>query len=118
VTLVSHSWAGLGQFEDRGERFGLFVRALAARVAEVAPGARIGTAELSSHGALIWTIGLLGAGVVALLLLSLTAGAAGLGLSLAARMLFVLILLLAVLPWLKPTAPKLDPLNLPRSLVP
>lgn len=118
VTLVSHSWAGPGRFEDRSDAYGALVRAAAARMAEAAPAARIGRAEPSAQGALTWTVGLLGAGAAAMLLFSLSAGAAGLGVDLSSRMLFVLILIFAVTPWLKPTAPALDPRALPRSLVP
>ncbi len=118
VTLVSHSWAGPGRFEDHSESYGAFVRAVATRLAEANPDAKIGRAEPDARGALTWSIGLLGAGAAALLLFSLTSGAAGLGISLAARMLFVLILIFAVTPWLKPAAAALDPRALPRSLAP
>ena len=118
VTLVSHSWAGPGRFEDRGDSYGALVRAVAARMADVAPAARIGRAEPGAAGALGWIIGLLGTGAAAMLLFSLSAGAVGLGVSLAARMLFALILIFAVTPWLAPAAPPLDPRALPRSLVP
>lgn len=75
-------------------------------------------AGIGAQGAMTWTIALLGTGVAALLLFSLTAGAFGLGLSLAARLSFPLILIFAVTPWLAPSAPPLDPRDLPRALVP
>jgi hypothetical protein len=65
-----------------------------------------------------WTVGLLGAGVVVLLASSLLSGTAGLGVSLAARLLFALIMIFAVTPWLKPRPPGLDPRDLPRGLIP
>jgi len=118
VTLVSHSWAGPGRFEDRSESFGSFVRALAARLAEVAPGARVAAAGQGGLDGMTWTVGLLGAGVAVLLIFSLLSTTPGLGVSLAARLLFALILIFAVTPWLKPRPPALDPRDLPRSLTP
>lgn len=118
ATITSHSWAGPGRFDDRSDSFSALVRALAARAADLAPAARFSTAGTDLYGAVTWTVGLLAIGVGVLLVFSLTAGAAGLGVSLAARMLFVLILIFAVTPWLKPPAPKLDPRDLPRGLVP
>jgi hypothetical protein len=118
ATLVSHSWSGPGRFEDRSDSFGPFVRALAARLAEVAPGARVAAAGQSGLGGVTWTIGLLGAGVAALLVFSLLSDTAGLGVSLAARLLFALIMIFAVTPWLRPPPPALDPRDLPRSLTP
>jgi len=118
VTIASHSWAGPGRFEDRSDSFSALVRTLAARAADLAPTARFSTAEMSGYGAMTWAVGLLGAGVAVLLVFSLSAGAAGLGVTLAARLLFVLIMIFAVTPWLKPRAPGLDPRNLPRGLVP
>ncbi|MDP2259044.1 MAG: hypothetical protein Q8J89_04945 [Caulobacter sp.] len=118
MTLVSHSWSGPGRFEDRSDSFGPFVRTLAARLAEVAPGARVAAAGQGGLGGVTWTIGLLGAGVAALLVFSLMSDTAGLGVSLAARLLFALIMIFAVTPWLKPPPPALDPRDLPRSLTP
>ena len=65
-----------------------------------------------------WSIGLLGAGVAALLVFSLLSDTASLGVSLAARLLFALIMIFAVTPWLRPQPPALDPRDLPRSLTP
>lgn len=116
--IASHSWAGPGRFEDRSDSFSPLVRALAARAADLAPAARFTTTGLNSDGAMTWAVGLLGVGVAVLLVFSLTAGAAGLGVSLASRLLFVLIMIFAVTPWLQPRAPKLDPRDLPRALIP
>lgn len=118
VTIVSHSWSGPGRFEDRTGSFGPFVRALAVHVADAAPAARVAAAGQGALDGMTWTVGLLGAGVAALLLFSLLSDTAGLGVSLAARLLFALILIFAVTPWLKPRPPALDPRDLPRSLTP
>lgn len=115
--LVSHGWAGPGRFEDRTAGYAAFLRALATASAEVAPTARFTTGSLGPREAVIWMVAVLGVGVGALMLFSLTAGAAGLGAALAARMLFVLILVFAVTPWLSPPAPKLDPRALPTGLL-
>lgn len=118
MTIVSHGWRGPGRFEDHTDSYSPLVRALAARLADLAPGARVAAAGLDGQGGMSWTIGLLGAGVVALLVFSLMAGTAGLGVSLAARLLFALILIFAVTPWLKPRVAGLDPRDLPRALAP
>lgn len=118
ASIVSHGWAGLGRFEDRTASFAVLVRALAARAADLAPGARFGVAGVAAHEAFFWAMGLIGIGAAALLLFSLTAGAAAMGLALAARMVFVLLLMLAVLPWLTARAPAIDPRAIPASLLP
>ena len=118
MTLVSHGWSGPGRFEDHTASYSPLVRAVAGRLAVLAPAARIAAAGLDSQGGMSWIIGLLGSGVVALLVFSLMAGAAGLGVSLAARLLFALILIFAVTPWLRPRLAGLDPRDLPRSLTP
>ncbi len=118
MTIVSHGWSGPGRFEDHTASYGPLVRALAARIADLSPGARIAVAGLDGQAGMSWTIGLLGAGVAALLGFSLMAGTAGLGVSLAARLLFALIMIFAVTPWLKPRVAGLDPRDLPRSMAP
>ncbi len=118
MTIVSHGWSGPGRLEDRTGSFGPLVRAVAACLAEVAPGARVAAAGQGVLDGMTWTVGLLGAGVAALLVFSLLSDTAGLGVSLAARLLFALILIFAVTPWLNPPPPALDPRDLPRSLTP
>ncbi len=116
--VPSHSWRGPGRFDDRMESFAPLVRTLAERAAEVAPRARFATAGLEIGEAFLWTMGLLGLGAIVLLAASVSAGAAGLGVALAARLVFVLILMLAAMPWLKGGGATFEPRAIPRDLLP
>jgi len=116
--ISSHSWRGPGRFDDRTDTYSPFVRALVAQAAESSPRARFATAGLEVGEAFLWTIGLLGIGAVVLLVTSISAGAATLGIALAARLVFVLILMLAALPWFRGRSGALDPAALPEDLLP
>jgi hypothetical protein len=116
--IASHSWRGPGRFEDRTDTYSPFVRALIEQAADLAPRARFATAGLEVGEAFLWTIGLLGLGAVVLLVTSISAGAASLGVALAARLVFVLILMLAALPWFRGRTATIDPRSLPRDLLP
>ncbi len=116
--IPSHSWRGPGRFDDRTETWSPLVRALAERSADAAPRARFTTAGLELGEAFLWTMGLLGIGAAVLLVASISAGAASLGIALAARLVFLLILMLAALPWLRGKTATLDPRAIPRSLLP
>ncbi|MDP1631173.1 MAG: hypothetical protein Q8L66_07110 [Caulobacter sp.] len=115
--IVSHSWMGPGRFEDRTASYARLVREIADAAADLAPQARFTTAGLELGEAFAWTMGLLGLGAAVLMLLSITAGAAALGLALAARLVFLLILMMAVLPWVKGGGSRLDPRALPQGLL-
>lgn len=117
VVMTAQSYAGPGRFEDRLASFATLARALAAVGADLSPRARFGVARLRARTALTWVMGLLGLGIAAMLLFSLTAGMAGVGIDMAARMAFVLILMLAVLPWLSRGA-DFDPHDPPADLLP
>lgn len=116
--IPSHSWRGPGRFDDRMQTFSPLVRALAARAADLTPRARFATAGLELGEAFLWTMGLLGIGAAVLLVASITAGAATLGVALAARLVFVLILMLAAMPWLKGGGATFEPRAIPRDLLP
>lgn len=116
--IPSHSWMGPGRFDDRMEHFAPLVRALAARAADLSPRARFATAGLEPGEAFLWTMGLLGIGAVVLLVASISAGAAPLGIALASRLVFVLILMLAVMPWIKGGGATFEPRAIPRDLLP
>lgn len=116
--IPSHSWKGPGRFDDRMETFSPLVRAIAVSAADLAPRARFATAGLEIGEAFLWTMGLLGVGIIVLLLSSITAGAASLGITLASHLLFVLILMFAALPWFKGKTATLDPRAIPSDLLP
>ena len=117
MVIIAQSYAGPGHVEDRLESFSTFVRALARQAADAAPAARFDLARVEARPALTWVAGLLAIGVVALLVSSLGAGMAAVGIDMAARMGFVLILLLAALPWLS-RGDGFDPRDPPRDLLP
>lgn len=117
MVIIAQSYVGPGRAEDRLEGFSAFARAIAREAAEVAPRAHFTLARVEARPALTWVAGFLAIGVVALLVSSLSAGMAGVGFDMAARMSFVLILLLAVLPWLS-RGDAFDPRDPPRDLLP
>jgi hypothetical protein len=117
VVLTAQSYVGPGRFEDRLKSFSTLARAIAAVGADLAPRARFGVARLQVRQALTLIMGLLALGALAMLLFSLTAGMAGVGIDMAARMSFVLILMLAALPWLNRGA-DFDPHDPPSDLLP
>lgn len=117
VVLTAQSYVGPGRFEDRLKSFSTLARALAAVGADLAPRARFGVARLQARQALTLVMGLLAFGALAMLLFSLTAGMAAVGVDMAARMSFVLILMLAALPWLSRGA-DFDPHDPPTDLLP
>lgn len=117
VVLTAQSYVGPGRFEDRLKSFSTLARAIAAVGADLSPRARFGVARLQARQALTVVMGLLAFGAAAMLMFSLTAGMAGVGVDMAARMSFVLILMLAVLPWLGRGA-DFDPHDPPSDLLP
>lgn len=117
MVIIAQSYAGPGHVEDRLESFSTFVRALSRQAADAAPAARFDLARIEARPALTWVAGFLAIGVAALLVSSLSAGMAGVGIDMAARMGFVLILLLAALPWLS-RGDGFDPRDPPRDLLP
>lgn len=117
VVLTSQSYAGPGRYEDRLAGFSTLARAVAAVGADLAPRARFGVARLQARSALTWVMGLLALGAAAMLAFSLSAGMAGVGLDMAARMSFVLLLMVAALPWLGRGA-DFDPHDPPSDLLP
>lgn len=117
LVMTSQSYAGPGRYEDRLAGFSTLARAVAAVGADLSPRASFGVARLQARTALTWIMGLLAFGAAAMLLFSLTAGMTGVGLDMAARMSFVLLLMLAALPWLSRGA-DFDPHDPPSDLLP
>lgn len=117
LLIPSQSYAGPGRFEDRLAAFSILARAIAAVGADLSPRAKFGLARLEARTALAFVMGLLACGAAATLLFSLTAGMAAVGVDMAARMTFVLILMVAALPWLARPA-DFDPRDPPADLLP
>lgn len=117
VVIIAQSYVAPGRTEDRLEGFSAFARALSRQAADAAPAARFTLARIEARPALTWVAGFLAIGVAALLASSLGAGMAAVGIDMAARMAFVLILLLGVLPWLS-RGDAFDPRDPPRDLLP
>mgnify|MGYP003147026800 CR=1 FL=1 len=91
VRIPARSFGRGGRLEDHGESFVRLAEALAADSAAHAPQLRLGQPPRKAADMVVWTIVLCGAGVLA---------AWALGLALSARLLFVLILAAAALPWI------------------
>ena len=117
LLIPSQSYAGPGRFEDRLAAFSVLARAIAAVGADLSPRARFGLARLEARTALTFVMGLLAFGAAATLLFSLTAGMAAVGVDMASRMAFILILMVAALPWLSRPA-DFDPRDPPADLLP
>ncbi len=117
LVIVSQSYVAPGRFDDRLTSFSTLARALAAVGADLAPRAKFGLARVEARTAFTWVMGLTAFGALAMLLFSVTAGMVGVGVDMAARMSFVLILMVAVLPWLSRGQP-FDPHDPPTDLLP
>ncbi|PVM83785.1 hypothetical protein [Caulobacter endophyticus] len=117
VAIASQSWRGPGVYEDRLESFSLLARAIAAVGADLSPHARFETAGFKLRDATTLVTGLLAVGAGALLLLAISSSMRGMAIDLAARMIFLLLLIFAALPWL-PRGEALDPHDLPARWLP
>ena len=100
VRIPARSFGRGGRLEDRGESFVRLTEALAADSAAHAPRLRLGQPPRQAADMVVWTIVLCGAGVLAVMAAAAMIGAWALGLALSARLLFVLILAAAALPWI------------------
>lgn len=117
IVIVSQSYQGPGRFEDRLASFSTLARAVAAVGADLSPKARFGVARLEARAALTGMIALTAFGAVATLAFSLSAGMAAVGIDMTARMVFVLLLLAAALPWIG-AGRAFDPHDPPTDLLP
>lgn len=100
VRIPARSFGRGGRLEDHGESFVRLAEALAADSAAHAPQLRLGQTPRKAADMLVWTIVLCGAGVLAVMAAAAMIGAWALGLALSARLLFVMILAAAALPWI------------------
>ncbi len=120
VAFPSQGWAGVGRPQDGTREFSAFVRRLAAEAAEAAPAARFGSGGRAPAAAGVYgAAALLGVALVVLITVAVSARQLPIGLDFGARLLFVLILLLAAVPWLPgPGAGAFDPRAIPDHLAP
>jgi hypothetical protein len=96
VTLTSHSISGIGRFQDDTAAFRAFALELLAR----APQARLARWGPTTAGSLWLVVIGLGIGALVMVASAIAGGAFALGLDLGARMVFLLLLAAAALPWL------------------
>ena len=116
--LTAQSYVGPGRFDDRLVSFSLFARAVAAVAADLAPRTRFEVAGVMAvREGLTCTMGLLAFGAVVMLLFAFSPGMLAISIEIAARMVFLLILLGAALPWIG-RGQGLDPHALPDDLLP
>jgi hypothetical protein len=119
VGVSSHSVMGLAQYRDQGEAFSDLVREVCARASLVAPTARFEGGANRGAGLFVGAAAILGCGIVMLLLGAVAARQWALGAELVARFSFVLLLMLAVAPWLPGAqARRFDPRAVPPDLLP
>jgi hypothetical protein len=119
VGISSHSVAGLAQYRDQGETFSDFVREVCEAAGVAAPKARFEGGTNRGAGLFIGAAAILGCGIVLLLIGAVAARQWGLGAELVARFVFVLLLMLAVAPWLPGAqARRFDPRAVPSDLLP
>lgn len=101
VRIGARSFVSPLSVEDRSDSFHALTRALAAEGAVATPRLRLAQGRTpEGREALVWIVVLCAMGALAVLMASAFIGAWALGLALAARLSFVLILALAVWPWL------------------
>ncbi|MDP3489473.1 MAG: hypothetical protein Q8R71_04995 [Phenylobacterium sp.] len=100
VRIPARSFGRGGRLDDHGPTFVQLTEALASESAAYAPQLRLGRPQRQAAEMLVWTIVLCGSGALAVMAAAAMIGAWALGLALAARLIFVLILTAAALPWI------------------
>jgi hypothetical protein len=119
VSIGSHSFRGVARYEDQTSAFAAWVRAVCAEAARLAPGARFESGAAQTAGVFLGAMILLGAGIAALLAVSMSTGFSGFGIDLAARLSFGLMLMFAIQPWVSGAGSKrFDPLVIPIAVLP
>lgn len=99
--IPARSFVSGVRLERHDDTFIALTEALAAQATDAAPQVRLGQTRPQAGEMVVWTIALCGAGAVAVIGAAGLIGAWALGLALAARLVFVLILAAAALPWIE-----------------
>lgn len=119
VSVGSHSFTGPLAIADQTPQFAAFARAVCAQGITHAPQAQFTSGGGMIGGVFASAAAILGVGLILVVMATLTAGAVTLGLEIAARLAFVLILMLAVWPWLSTLNRRaFNPLAVSRELLP
>jgi len=119
VVIGSHGFGPRLTYADQTAAFAPFVRALLAQAAVQAPSARYEIGSDRAGGVFVGAAAILGAGLALVLMAAIAADQFTLGLEMAARLAFVLILMLAVWPWLSGlSVRRFDPAAVPPALLP
>jgi hypothetical protein len=119
AAISSHSVVGVAQFRDQGEDFAEFVREVCDAAGLAAPMARFEGGSNRGAGLFVGAAAILGCGIVLVLLGAIAARQWALGAELVARFTFVLLLMLAVAPWLPGAqARRFEPRAIPADLLP
>lgn len=100
VVLTSHSIRGLARFEDGTPAFKAFGRELLRQAGAASPRLRLARAGSVTASSLWWIVGALGAGALVVAASAIASGDGALGLDLGARLVFLLLLIIAILPWI------------------
>lgn len=119
VGISSHSAEAIGRYRDQSDAFSDLVRDICETAGVAAPTARFEHGSRRGAGLFIGAAAILGCGIVLVLLGTIAARQWALGAELVARFAFVLLLMLAVAPWLPGAqARRFDPRDLPTDLLP
>lgn len=113
VVLTSHSLEGLARSEDQTAGFKAFGRRLLEQAETISPRLRLAQAGSVTVSTLWWIVGALGAGALVVAASAVASGDGALGLDLGARLVFLLLLIVSILPWVgRGGARRLDPQTL------
>jgi len=118
TAISSHGFEGLALYRDQGAVFGAFVRAVLVQAAGMATSAKYEIGAARGAGMLAGAAAILAAGVVIVLIAAIAGRQWALGLELSARLGFVLLLMIAVAPWLRRERSRIfDPASPPADLL-
>jgi hypothetical protein len=119
AAVGSHGFGPKLAYLDQTSAFAPFVRALLLEAQHQAPSARYQVGSERTRGVFFGAGAILAAGLVLVLMAAIAAGELTLGLEMAARLSFVLIVMLAIWPWLSGlNVRRFDPGAPPPELLP